>query len=114
MQSCSSSYYEEYREEGQGTLRKLLKELRKIRNRDDLAAVTPNLEKLFLQLAQTMVVAKRFQEKNPQTPFPEFSTKDHELSDQVRTELNRIYRLEGGREGIEKCQETALKFILTN
>jgi hypothetical protein len=32
---------------------------------------------------------------------------DHELSDMLRIELERIYRIEGGRQIIEKCQENA-------
>lgn len=109
LSACGSRSYEDFREEGESITRSLIKELREIRTREDLLSTAPKLEKLFLKLAEVMIQARHFQQMNPHQSTPALSAKDHALSDQLRTELNRVYRMEGGREVIEKCQEKALK-----
>jgi hypothetical protein len=109
--ACSYDSYEDFREEGHGVIRSLIKELEVIRSRDDVLSASPQLENLFLRLAQVMATAQQFEAQNPQLTMPGLSAKDHALSDQLRGELNRIYRLEGGKEAIEKCREPALKLL---
>jgi hypothetical protein len=108
---CGHQTYEDFREEGAAVTRSLIKELKKIHSRDDLILVTSKLEGLFLRLAKVILIAKKFQEQNPQLPFPALLEKHHLLSDQLRGELNRIYRFEGGKEVLEKCQKPALKLL---
>jgi 3-phosphoglycerate kinase len=99
---------EDYREEGEGITNSLIKELKKVKNRDELLIGTPRLKKLFKQLADLIVAAHQYREKHPTLEIPELSTTAHTLNEQLRSELNRIYLIEGGREVIEKCQEEAL------
>lgn len=106
--SCGPRSLEDYREEGAGITRSLIKELTATRSREELLQAAPNLKKQFERLVDVMIAAREFREKHPKAESLELTKIDHELSDQLRCELNRLYALEGGREIIEKCQETAL------
>ncbi len=108
LSACGSHSLEDFREEGESITRSLIKELQTIRTRDDLVQIAPRLQKLFDRLVDTIVTAREFLDKYPKLEIEEFSQKNHDLSDQLRIELNRIYCIEGGRELIEKCQESAL------
>lgn len=109
--ACSYDSYEDFREEGNGIVRSLVKELKKVNSRDDLPVVSSHLERLFLRLSQLMIAAQQFEAQNPQLAVPGLSAKDRALSDQLRGELNRIYRLEGSKDAIEKCLGPALKLL---
>lgn len=109
--SACSNDYDDYREEGRTVVRSLIKELKKIQSRDDLLVFAPKLERQFAELAQVMVAARRFEDENPQQAKPELWIKDYELSERLRDELNRICRLEGGRETLDKCRKPALAIL---
>lgn len=105
--ACEPRSLDEFNEEGHGIIQSLIVELQGIQTRDDLLQREPRLKGLFEELAEVMMNARLFQEKSHLDPRP-LSPEDHELSDQLRIELNRVYRLEGASELVEKCQETAL------
>lgn len=108
LTSCGSNSLEDFREEGEGITRSLIEELKEIRTREDLMQAIPRLEHLFDNLVDTIIAAEDYKEKNSRADSLELTKENHELSDQLRIELNRIYSLEGGRQVIEKCQEQAL------
>lgn len=108
LHSCGPRSLEDYREEGEGITRSLIKELAAIRSRDELLQASPVLKKQFERLVDVMIAARDYYEKHPKIDLLELAKTNHELSDQLRSELNRLYVLEGGREIIEKCQEAAL------
>ena len=65
-------------------------------------------------MTDIIINAREFKLGHPNAEIPELSQKDIILSDQLRSELNRIYTtIEGGREIIEKCQEEALNKLDT-
>jgi hypothetical protein len=66
------------------------------------------LQRLFDRLVDVMIAAEEFALAHPGQEKGELTQRNHELSDQLRVELNRLYRVEGGRQTIEKCQEKAL------
>lgn len=103
--SCGSHNLEDYKEEGEGITRSLIQELKKIRTREKLLASTHKLKALFNRLADTMISAEIYRRDHPDL---EIAEANHELSDQLRGELNRIYEMDGGRQIIEKCEEKAL------
>lgn len=106
--SCSPSSNEEFREAGRSINRSLIKELQGVRSRSDLTASLPTLEHLFERLVDVMIAARKFQmAQKSNEPFS-FSKEDLQISDLLRTELNRIYRLPGGKELIEKAQQRSL------
>ncbi|MBA2369336.1 MAG: hypothetical protein H0V82_09990 [Candidatus Protochlamydia sp.] len=96
---------EDLKEEARGITRTLIRDLQKIRTRDRLITSSKNLQELFSQLAEVMKEAQDFHSRHPGEIA--LIKADHELSDLLRMELERIYRIEGGRQIIEKCQEHA-------
>ena len=108
LTSCGSYSLEDFEEEGKGVIRSLVQELKSIHTREQLKASSAKLQRLFDQLVTVIIAAKEFSESHPELDSGTFLAHQHELSDQLRTELNRIYRFEGGRQMIEKCQEKAL------
>lgn len=106
--SCGSRSAEDYREEGQKVIQKLVDELSKIESKADLLHSSGTLKSLFMKLTDIMIAARDHHENDSYAePLP-FSAKDKELSERFRTELNRIYEMDGCKEVIEKCQEEAL------
>lgn len=95
---------EDFKEKGQVKLKELLCELKKIKNRDQLIDASPRLSACYEEIADLMIKAEKIKE-----PDEELSEKNHELNDRVRLELFRVYRLEGGKEILEKCQKKALE-----
>lgn len=106
--SCSSRSLAEFREEGEGVTRSILRELQEIQTRTELVKAAPRLTKLFNELVGVIVSAQEFKSKSGDRIEEDSNTTDRALSEQLRIELNRIYGIEGGREIIEKCEEEAL------
>lgn len=106
LASCGSRSLDEFQEEGEGLIRSLIQELQTIHSREKLLASSGKLQKYFERLVNIMIAAEEFSYSHPELEKGESIR--HDLSDQLRIELNRLYRLEGGRQIIEKCQEKAL------
>jgi hypothetical protein len=106
--SCGPHSLEEFEEEGEGVMRSLIQELRVIHTREQLLAAYGRLQRQFDRLVIIMIAAEEFKHSHAEWEKEEFVRQNHDLSDQLRIELNRLYRLEGGRQIIEKCQEKAL------
>lgn len=102
---CSPSSTEDFRKEGEAQVKKLTYELRKINSREDLTKAVPLLKKKFNELIDLMIQARQFQEMHNDNDLP---ATDQLASEMLCEELKRIYRLEGGREVIEKVQREPL------
>ncbi len=107
LSGCGRNSLEDFRLEGEEVAYTLIQELRKIRTRDQLRNSSGKLQRLFNDLADIMIAALEFRQKHPGLeknllPF------NNKLNNQLRFELNRIYKIEGGRQIIEKCEEQAL------
>jgi hypothetical protein len=108
LAGCGPHSLEDFREEGEKITKVLIVELQKIHTREQLIKNGPLLQKLFNELTTLMIAAREYREKYQEVESLEFTSKNHELSEQLRKELNRLYQLEGGRELIEKYQQEAL------
>lgn len=106
--ACSSRHLDDFQEEGKGKIRALITELQLIRTRDDLNPHAERLEVLFDELVSVMIEALLYKESHPTAELSEAAKQERNDADQLRIELNRVMRLEGGREVIEKVQEAAL------
>jgi hypothetical protein len=106
--SCGPCSLDDFKEEGEGVIRSLIQELRAIHTRDQLLAASGKLQRLFDRLVFIIIAAEEFSFAHPELAKRESMRHNHELSDQLRGELNRLYRLEGGRQILEKYQEKAL------
>ena len=106
--ACSPSSISEYRNEGEGRTRDLIAELENIYSREELVKASPRLKRLFEELVDLIVEAKIDQKERPELFYEDFAKKENRFNDKLRNELNRIYRIDGGRELVEKAQKNAL------
>src|SRR5438477_48224 len=106
--SCGTASLEEFREQGDVVVHALIQELNAIHKRDQLVRSSPKLKRLFGDLVDLMIDAQNYRERHPDEEISELSLHNHLVSDQLRAEINRIYRIEGARPILEKCQEEAL------
>lgn len=108
LSGCGSRSLEDFQEEGEGVVRSLIQEFKSIHTRQDLIRSSMVLQKLFDRLVTVMIAAEEFSLSKCEKG-DEFDLEiNYELNDQLRIELSRLYRLEGGRQIIEKSQEKAL------
>ncbi len=101
---CSPNSLEDFKHEGESICRDLTEDLRQIQSREELIKKAPRLKSHFERLVDLMIEAKKFQEIAEEEWIP-LSTG---ASDTLCSELKRVYRLEAGRETIEKAQSEAL------
>jgi len=106
--SCGRHSLDDFEEEGEGVMRSLIQDLRTIHTRDQLLSSTGRLKRLFERLVDIIIAAEEYRLSHPEAAKDGLAGPNHELSDQLRIELNRVYQIEGGRLMIEKCQEIAL------
>lgn len=105
--SCSGPSIDDFRYEGDEITRALIIELKRIRTSDDLLSHFQALQHHFNALADVMIRAQAFELSHPDAS-PATHRQEGELAEQLRFELNRVLRLEGGRQVIERAQEEAL------
>jgi hypothetical protein len=99
---------QDYRAEGEETLRLLVQELHTIHTRQQLIAASSTLKQLFQELVEVMIAAEEYRDKHSQEEEL-FSGESSRYSNLLFMELNRIYQIEEGmRELVEKCQQDAL------
>jgi hypothetical protein len=102
--ACSPNSMEDFQYEGEAICRDLTQELKKIQTREELAKAVPKLKGKFEALVDLMIEARQFQEIAEE----EWTPLATESNDALLVELKRIYKLEAGRETIEKAQSEAL------
>lgn len=101
LTSCSHTL-EDYQQESERVCLAIVQDLEKIETREDLQMIESRLSKRFHQLIDLIIAIK--QEKLDQTE----NHFENGYSDKLMCELKRIYRLEGGREIIERAQRESL------
>ncbi|KAF3363215.1 hypothetical protein PHSC3_000231 [Chlamydiales bacterium STE3] len=102
LSSCGPSSLEDYKDLGRRKTQKLLEELQKIQNRDQLLDAEKELLTHYEEIAELMQAVAKFHKQHPKDPLPPLTFQDHELSDKLRLEILRISRFDGGREIIDK------------
>lgn len=107
LASCGPSSIEDFKEEGQSKAHRVLGLLKTINTREQLMDAEVYLEAYYDEIAEILLAAEHFRKKY-KLDSPEFSEKDHLLSENLRVEMMRIYRLDGGKEILEKCQQKAI------
>lgn len=106
--ACSSHSLEDFREEGEAISLQITRDLKQIHSREELLASAGKLTRLFDKLVDTIIAAHEYQAKHPEAELADLSPNQRIVSEQLRIELNRIYRIEGTRPIMERCQENAL------
>lgn len=107
--SCQPASMEDFQAAGAVRVRLLLKDLRSIESREDLALMEPVLKKHFDKIVDLLISARSFQQKKQiRNSEIYFFLNNQILNESLLGELKRIYGLEGGRECIEKAEKEAM------
>ena len=104
--ACSPSSGEEWKLEGESISKKLVVELEQVESLQDLELRSSKIKKYFYKLTDLAVAAKQYQIRHPDA-FEEESYSMH-ISDILKSELMRIYQIEGASEIIENLQRESL------
>jgi hypothetical protein len=75
LTGCGPRSLDDFREEGEGVTRSLVKELKSIQVRDDLLKSIPHLQKLFDNLVDIIINGREFKEKHPKSETNELTKK---------------------------------------
>lgn len=102
---CQNPSYENFREKGQSKTRSLIAELKSIRSKDQLIEKKDKIAYHFKELASLAKQVQEYKKAGAEEKTIPLTPLDLELSDLLRTEILRIYRLEGGREIIDACRD---------
>lgn len=108
LTACSSESPHTLREEGVSKTRSLISVFRKIRTREQLLDHTEEITRYLKEFASVMQTAEIYYVTHPEETIPPLSKQEQELSDELKMHLNRLFRLDGCQEVIEKCQRGAL------
>ncbi len=106
--ACGTRSQADFQENGQRIASQLTRELQKVHSREELLGVSQKLTKLFDDLVDVMIAARQAQQQQPWEEIPELSRSAEQVNVRLQIELQRVCHLDGGREIIEKCQESGL------
>lgn len=102
---CESSTYEEFKEQGKKETRELIRELRMVRTKDQLIQRKKILEHHLKEIGALAEKVEIHQLSHPEEETPLLEPEDHALSEALRLEILRVYRLEGGKEVIDASRK---------
>ena len=105
--SCNSKSPEYFLAQGQQVKLELLSELESIDDIETLLQASPKLQRLFGQLVDVMIEAKKWQNSH-KTAVWQMSDDESMTSQQIAQELARICQIPSAQVLIEKTQEVAL------
>lgn len=107
---CSPHSLNDFQREAEGQCKALVLELQKAQTREDLVKSEPKLRRLFDQLATLIIAAQKYQQQH----LDEAPMLSNAYEEPLLEEMMRLYRIEGGREIIERAQREALIRIDSN
>lgn len=105
---CSPGSLKDFRLEGESICRDIIDDLQRVETRDDIARLEPVLKRHFEKLVSIIIQAREFQIKYPEEALAFQGPQDAEVSDIMKEELQRIYRIEGGKEIVERAQRESM------
>jgi hypothetical protein len=105
---CSPSSISDFRHEGESICRDIITDLENIQERGDLVKFEVSLKKNFEKLSFVLMQAREFQMNHPEEALIEHDVEGTEVSDLLLEQMQRVYRIEGGREVIERAQREAM------
>lgn len=100
--SCSTSGPDYYREQGSSLAKSLTYELKKVYTREQLLDRQEKIESLMRKLKSLIYESEGYLKAHPETEIPLFTRQNQEVSDALQSELNRLLRVEGCRELLNK------------
>ena len=104
--SCASNASEHFQEKSRNKTMELIRELQGVECLDDIIQRSSRFKTLYLDLVDVCVEVQKYQKK--QETSWELEAEDFTLSDELRFEFVRIYKILGAKELMEKYQMPAL------
>ncbi|MCX6990298.1 MAG: hypothetical protein NTX49_04450 [Chlamydiae bacterium] len=105
---CSPGSLSDYRHEGESACRDIIGDLQSIETREDVARLEPVLKRKFEKLVSVIIEARQFQIKYPEEALALPVELESDVSDLLKDELQRVYRIEGGKEIVERAQRESM------
>lgn len=102
--SCSPNSPEEYCKEGESEARALIDLFRQVESKEDFLQVAPKIKKRVEKLTQLMIQAKKMHIRYPRHT----QMINHTLSESLKQEMTRMYRINGVEEKMHKLQRYSL------
>ncbi len=108
LSACSTQENEKYyRLSSSQVNQSLLEVFRSIHSLSEAKEKSDEMERLFVQLAQIMIAANRYQEKH--TLFWELSDHERERSNAMQKEIERLIAIPGVEDVIQKAQDRGFR-----
>lgn len=104
---CGSHTQEDFRDEGQRRIILLINQLRTIKTQEQLLAAQEGLKIQFNELVDLMIRAREARLKYPEAENLPLLLDDH-LNIDLQAQLQRVCRITGGLEILERSQEASL------
>jgi hypothetical protein len=108
--ACSPSSPEDFQAEGESLCRSLAENLQNIHNKEDALEQFSSLQKQYKKIAHLLALSQEFYDRNPELLLnygEQIAVDDQGLA----KELDRLYKIPGMREVLEKAQKAALQEI---
>ncbi len=102
---CSCSSHGRSNTQAVRYARSLCQELEQVESVDELKERELKIKKLFNNIAQLLIESSHSSDERQPLPLPP------ELAHKLREQLERIYRMEEGREIMERAQGEALRWL---
>jgi hypothetical protein len=107
LTGCSAKSPETFKSKARCIKCELLQTAQNVEDLDQLMRVLPTFSRLFNQLVEVMIQARKWQIKH-RTSW-DLSEEDRYLSFELAQEFARLYQIPTARAFIEKCQQPALE-----
>lgn len=104
LSACQSGSYDGFKEKGKSETRLLIRTLKMIKTKDQLVENQQEIKRHFKNLGELHKNVQLYASLHPQEELPALNSQDHALSEELRAEILRVYRLDGGREIINLCR----------
>ena len=102
LSGCAPASLKDLRYEGEGEIKKLTADLRKIESKEDVQKASKKLKKRFNRIADLLIETRKFSSSGDESFEPVMA------SEELFTEIARIYEIPGARAAIEAAQSEAV------
>ena len=105
--SCGPRSLNDFRQEGEGIAEDIVKELKQIHSTEEFPQHSIRLKKLFNKLVDVIIAAHEYKNTYSSANL-DVDSSNYTASESLREQFVRIFKMEGGQEKLEKCEQEAL------
>jgi hypothetical protein len=108
---CSHECPDSFKEEAAGVMRTLIEELVPVKTSAELFKKQKKIKRMYTELSDLSIKARIWQESHPNAISCERHHLDENLSEALKRELERVYKIDGAREIMEEAQKEAIEHL---